>query len=184
MLVKNNLLLSVAMMFTVCGVVGGSTTACRAQAAPTKKQFQEMYDKIAAGAKKKDIKSTEEMLAPDMIWKGQGMTMKRDEWLKTIEAQMKSTTSISVCTMTVNSVKKIGDKVQVESVFHMTAEIVDSKGDMGPKGKSHKLNETSTSHDTWAKIGGKWKAVLLDDQPGSKVLVDGKPLQPQGAKGK
>jgi hypothetical protein len=169
-------------VLTACAAGGTLFTvsmAVHAEDAPSKRQFQAMYDKIAAATKKRDLKPIEPLLASDMTSKGiDGKIKSRAEWLKAIDEQLKRAKSVSACSFTIGSIQWADKKISVESEFHVVAVVTDEKGNLGgAKGQTHTIDEISKHQDLWAKVGGKWRLSSLQEQPGGKVLVDGKPLK-------
>src|SRR5215472_6800833 len=87
-----NILLSAAVAASLlCGSLFAFPFAARAQDAPTKEEFQAMYDKIASATRKRDLKPIKVLLASNRSARGlDGKTRSREDWLKAIEGQFKS----------------------------------------------------------------------------------------------
>lgn len=147
--------------------------AARADTPPSKSDVQALYNKLSAALKKKDIKAIEALTTPKVVNKtADGRTLTRDEWMKSLDEQLKTFTALNSAVFTVTGVKMTGGNVVADSSLHLAATIAD------PNGKPHKLDVTNKEQDTWTKRNGKWLLLIQKDLPGGVTLIDGKPFPP------
>ena len=150
-----------------------ASPAARADTAPTKKDAQALYDKLGAALKKKDIKAVEALTTPKTVnITADGTTLARDEWLKSLDTQLKAFTTMNSAVFTITGVKMAGGNMVADGSLHLAATIA------APNGKPHKLDATNKEQDTWTKINGKWLLLIQKDLPGGVTLIDGKPFPP------
>ncbi len=143
----------------MCGMAATTlmvaSPAARADTAPTKKDAQALYDKLGAVLKKKDIKAIEALSTPKTVNKtADGRTLARDEWLKSLDAQLKAFTTLNSAVFTITGVKMAGGNMVADGSLHLVATIAD------PNGKPHKLDAINKEQDTWTKINGKWLLLI------------------------
>jgi hypothetical protein len=72
-----------------------------------------------------------------------------------------------------------GNKAEIEGTMKMSMTAIDSKGEMGPKGKTHKVDLVERSHEVWEKTAGGWKLKTSNPLPGGSITMDGK-VMPMG----
>lgn len=167
-------------------LMGGVTTTAliatphgaKADTAPTKSDAQALYNKLGAALKKKDTKAIQALAVPNATNQtADGKTLTRDQWISSLDANLKGLTTINSATFTVTGVKMVGANMVVDNSLHLVATIAD------PKGKPHKMDAISKAQDTWTKSGGKWLLLLQKDIPaGGKMLIDGKAFPPAPSK--
>lgn len=172
----NRLLLSVLIGCVTAALLAVSPPA-NANTTPSKNDAQALYNKIAAAFKKKDSKAVEALATPNVVNKtSDGKTLTRDEWIKSLDANLKIFTTVDTAVFTISRVKMAGENLIVDNSLHLGCTIAD------PNGKPHKMNLTSMASDTWTKSKGKWLLLIQKDLPGTKTLLDGKPFPPSAPK--
>jgi hypothetical protein len=91
---------------------------------------------------------------------------------------MAQTQSLDDAKIAIEKLTVKGNIATSVSTMSLTMTMMDSTGEMGPKGKAHKMSMTERSRETWVKTSGGWKAKHSEDLPGGKMLLDGKPFNP------
>ena len=166
---NTRMLLSYVLMPSCAAAALLAPLAVNARQAPTKKDVQALYDRFADTIKRKDIKALGDLMAPNMVNVGKnGKSIPRDASLKTMQQAFNEITKVQTSTFTVGQPSSQDNKFTVNATYHMVGVLAD------PQGRTHTLDTTAVTHATWTKTGGKWQMSRLEDQPGGKVLVDGK----------
>jgi ketosteroid isomerase-like protein len=139
--------------------------------ADAKEDLQKLYNSLAAAVKKKDAKACLGFLTADykdIDIKGKAQT--RKEFEKTIKDQFAQPVTVSKFEITVTKVMAKGADLEAENTAKMAVSITLSDK------KVHKLEQTSTSRDTWTKVNGKW-LLKTSKTLTQKKLLDGKEIK-------
>lgn len=164
------LLFCVLIPPTVVGTLS-APAALRAQQTPDKKIARELYDRFAVAIRNKNIKRIGDLMAPGMVNKDRsGKTLSCEAALKTMQQELNELTKVQTARFTVEKSAMQGNNLIVNAAFHLTGSIAD------PQGKTHRIDQTSRTRDTWTKIGGNWLVSRSEDLPGGRTLLDGKPI--------
>jgi hypothetical protein len=152
----------------------GPIGLAKADGAAVRKEMQREFDKAVAAWKKKDVKGFMSMFSPD--FKGVGMDGQPVDY-KGIQAQIartiKSTKSIDSATLSIDKLATKGNQATMDVTMKMTMVVADPRGEMGPKGGTHKLDLVERSHEVWEKTGGQWKQKSMRPLPGGTMKIDG-----------
>jgi hypothetical protein len=126
---------------------------------------------------KKDVSVMMSNVTDDYMATGMG-GMKMDK--KAMEAQMKEyvkdTKKVHSATYTVTGIKVNGNTATGKAVFKLDADVMDSNGMFGHKGKTVRMVMEDTNMTTWKKVGGKWKTSAEVTTGMPKMTVNGKPF--------
>ncbi len=139
-----------------------------------KKYMTAMYPKMVKAFRTKDIKFFSDAATPDFTETAMGRTMNRDEALANFGQMFQMVKSIDVKTkpsqLTFKADKGKGT-VTGKWVY---------VGMMKPdaKGKSHKLEATSYTRESWMKKGKDWMIYKMEDTKPGTVKIDGRVVDP------
>lgn len=166
-------------LFALAVAIAASAAWARPNDAAVKKELLAMFDKGVAQFKKKDIKGFMSVYTAD--YTGVGMDGKPMS-LKQTEAEMKqamaTTKSVETAKLDIDKLTVNGKTAVAESTMKLDIHGVDSKGEMGPKGKVHQMSMVMRSRDTYVQTKDGWKTKRSEPMNGSTMMVDGKPYAP------
>jgi hypothetical protein len=145
--------------------------------ATVRKELLHQFDKSVAAWKRKDVKAFMTTFSPD--YKGVGMNGQTQDF-KGAEAEfaetIKSTKSLDAASMTIDKLTANGNLAEIDQTMKLKMTVVDTPGQMGPKGATHKMDIVGRSHEAWEKQGGQWKMKSTKTLPGGSLMVDGKAM--------
>src|SRR5258706_2273112 len=108
--------------------------------AAVKKEMLANFDKAVKQFKAKDIKGFMSMYTDDFTGKGMGgMPQTKASIEKEMKEAMDTTKSLDKSELKISKLSVKGSTAQVESSMTLGMKVVDAKGEMGPKGKTHNL---------------------------------------------
>lgn len=141
-------------------------------AASLKKTALPVYQKIASLTNQRNFSGLKQVFvgATTSDFKNIGLkgnAMSRDEVLGSMEQVLKTTKSIKVSGFKLTAFKLSGSTATVGTTQTYDFLVLD------PQKKPHKLSGSSTSVDTWTKVGGTWK-LKLSKTVKETTLIDGK----------
>jgi ketosteroid isomerase-like protein len=143
-----------------------------------KKAVEANYTTMMNGFKKKDIKAVMSIYDEKYVGVGMdGSKMSKKQLRATMQGYIKDTKKVNSASYSVAKLKVTGDKASGITTFKLDAQIHDSTGMMGEKGKDHHMEMVDYQKVTWAKKGGKW--LITSEAPGGQapvMNVDGKPM--------
>ncbi len=148
-------------------------------AAAVKKELMANFNKATKQFKAKDIKGFMSMYTDDFKGKGMGgMPQTKASITKEMKEAMDTTKSLDKSELKISKLTVQGNTAQVESAMTLGMKVVDAKGEMGPKGKTHDMLMVENGKEIWVKTKSGWKVKSGEVLPSSKMLVDGKPPPP------
>lgn len=126
---------------------------------------------------KKDVKGFMAHVTDDYMATGMGgMKMNKAATEAQMREYAKDTKKVHSATYTVSGIKVHGDRATGVGVFKLDADVVDSSGMFGNKGKTIRMVMTDTNKTTWKKVGGKWKTASEETVGMPTMTVNGKPF--------
>ena len=132
------------------------------------KAIKATHSKLLAAFKTKNADMIKSLFTKDFTQTANGMTFDRDQAV----AQMTQGAATSKVEWTMSGLRVSGDKASYRSNFKFETASVDAKG------KSHKMSGTGVQKVQMVKEGGKWLYSRLEALS-SKMMMDGKPFNPQ-----
>src|SRR5258708_2830643 len=145
--------------------------------AAVKKELMANFNKATKQFKAKDIKGFMSMYTDDFKGKGPtGAAQTKASIEKEMKEAMDTTKSLDKSELKISKCTVKGDTAQVESSMTLGMKVVDAKGEMGTKGKTHDLLMVENAKETWVKTKSGWKVKSGEVLPSGKMLVDGKPM--------
>lgn len=161
-----------AVAALICG-----TTIARADDAAVKKELTALFGKFAAAFKKKDVKTALSFFAPDYTAKEGGRTVTRAQVEAQMNLAMANLKSVDKLTWDIQKLAVKGNVATVEALEMMSATVVDTLGQMGPKGQTHKLKDVERTRDRFVKTPKGW--LLKSSQTlSAEITVDGRKVTP------
>src|SRR5262249_9718136 len=149
--------------------------------AATKKEIQAAYQRMAAGIRNKDLKSTMDCLSPDFVNVGEnGRKDTRAQFEVEMRQMIASIKRVDRLSFNVEKIIVKGSEAKVDCRSRMLMQIMDKDGNFGQKGRSHQLEADTLDKETWVKDKKGWLLKSSVTQPGGKFLIDGQaPAMPQ-----
>lgn len=165
--------LAIALGLTAC-----ASLVLADEAANLQKAMQDGMNKYCAAVMKGDKAGASKIImsafAPNCKFIGMdGTTMNRDQWIASMDQNMKSMKSITKMKLTCSDVKVKGNKATSNETFVMAGTMPNMKD---PK-KTSKFEVFGASTSVYEKIGGKWLVTTSKDTS-MKMMMDGKPFDP------
>jgi hypothetical protein len=148
-----------------------------ADEAAIRKEMAAGFNDSVVAWKRKDAKAFMSMFALD--FKGLDMAGKVQTYnsmAAEVQSEMAMTRSVDKASLSIEKVKAKGNTVVMDSVMTMALTVVDSKGEMGRAGATHRLEVSEHSHETWVKSGKRWKLKSSEPLPGGVMKIDGQTL--------
>jgi ketosteroid isomerase-like protein len=143
-----------------------------ADPASAKRDIQAVYNRIAAAMKKKDIDAIAATGAPNFKTTAGTRTMNAEQSLNVVKQFMAAVKEFKTVTMTVESIKLMGDSAAVVIMRSNVVAITNPQ-----QGKTHTMVSKGSSRDHWVKTGKGWLLQSVEDIPGATTTVDGKPAK-------
>lgn len=170
---------NLAALATGVALVAASLVSARADEASVRKEMKADFDKAVKAFRAKDIKGFMAMIADDFHGKGMdGKPMTKASMEAEMKQHMAETKTLDTADLTIDKIKTDGKTATTDSTLVLKMHVVDSKGEMGPKGKEHVMDMVEKSHETWVKGKGGWLEKTSEPLPGGKMMMDGKPFMP------
>ena len=138
------------------------------------KAIKATHSKLLAAFKAKNADVIKSLFTKNFTQPANGMTFNRDQAV----AQMTQGSASAKVEWTMSGLEVRGDKAAYTSNYKFETTSVDNAGMLGPKGKTHKMSGTGVQKVHMAKEGGKWLYSRLEGVS-SKLMMDGKPFNPQ-----
>jgi ketosteroid isomerase-like protein len=159
----------------------GVSGVARADDATVKKELNALFGKFAAAFKKKDVKTAMSFFAPDYTATEGGRTLTRAQ----VEAQtteaMARLKSVDALAWDIQKLTTKGNEATTEALETMSATILDSQGQMGPKGETHKIKDVERTRDRFVKSPKGW-LLKHSETLSAEITIDGKKVPIPGGK--
>jgi ketosteroid isomerase-like protein len=147
----------------------------RADDAAVKKELNALFGNFAAAFRKKDVKTAMSFFAPDYTATEGGRTLTRAQ----VEAQtamaMSRLKSVDALSWNIQKLTVKGSTATTVALESMTATIVDTEGQMGPKGQTHKIKDVERTRDRFVKTSKGW-LLKHSETLSADITIDGKKL--------
>jgi len=154
-----------------------ATGIVRADDAAVKKELLAVFAKFTAALKKKDVAGAMSYFTPDYTAKQMGMTMTRAQAEQQMKQTIGSIKSFDTISWDIKKVTVKGNTVIAEGTELFVGTIQDDMGQMGPKGKTHKLKDVENNRDTFVKTPKGW-LLKSSETISAEISVDGKKVGP------
>jgi hypothetical protein len=160
----------------VIAFIGGQGPA-RADDAAVKKELTALFARFAAAFKKKDAKTALSFFAPEYTAKEGNRTVNRAQVETQTTEAMQRLKSIDTLTWDIQRLTVKGNQATTEALETLVATVVDVAGNMGPKGRIHKLKDVERTRDVFVKTPSGW-LLKHSETLSARITVDGRSLNP------
>lgn len=148
-----------------------------ADEAATKKAVSAQLDGLAAAYKKKDSNGVLRFLTSDFVdVDAGGVKRTRTQYIESFKQAVNSMKSINSFSVTIQSFKMNGAKAVLQDITKVNLTTGSAPGTAEPKDKTHTLEISSSSRQTWVKEKGTWLMQKEEEMAGSTMKMDGKEL--------
>jgi hypothetical protein len=153
-----------------------SACACRADDKAVRKELEAMLRRGVASIVKGGASASvlNEITTPDYtVTEADGRVRTRAEVIQTLRSRQKPPSTPAVTTR-ITDLRVSGDQADSGVNTIISVRLKDLRGEIGPKGKTHVIQNVGSSRITWVKTTKGWlmkKSVKGQD----KLLIDGKP---------
>lgn len=167
--------LAAATAVIAIGAIGAISVEARANDAAVRKALVAQYAAMNRGAKSKDLNMMLKPLAPElMVTLPGGKTVNRAQTVVMLKQELAVVSSVQQSTTRIDKLSVKGNT----AVAMVAEQVVGTVAT--PDGKTHKLNDSTSSRDTWIRTSSGWlmkSSVTLSEH----ATLDGKPVPTGGA---
>jgi ketosteroid isomerase-like protein len=164
------LIASTAAALALCAAVSAR--------ADDKAEISSLYQKLETALKTQKYEATLGLETPDFVsTDAQGKKSTGKQMVEDMKKQNMGGTTVKEMSIKLQSVAISGKSAKVTTSFTYDVQVTDSKGNMGPKGKTHIMAMKGSVKNDLLKTAAGWKFKTMQMSPTS-MMMDGKPYNP------